>query len=595
MSPAHPGALLLLGVICGRTGRWGEADRHLSLAVDAQPEREDALFWLAQVKRNLGQLQAAIELCERALVVNPENPAVLNELALSYMAVDLPQACEVLRKAIQIDPASSYFHLNMGLALRRMSLLYPARLSLEEALRLNPDLTAAYFELAAVLELLGATKDAIEMLGTAVARQQDNYQLAYLLAIAYSNDGNRDQAESVFRQTLEIEPKSGNAFGFWLQQAGRFDESVGCFEVALKADPIQGAAFYGLAEAKAYRVDDKSLISRATPVLDSLGPNLEEKAYLCYSLAAAYEHEKQFEEAMRHFDMANGFAYQAYNAARSYEHAERKQQTDNEIALYNKEGLEVECQGSSLSVQPIFIVGMVRSGTTLLDQIVSRHSDVESAGEPVFWIQESDVLRRRGVTELSAEELMDLSTRYLAALEPFGRESQRITDKMPLNYGRLGLIHSVFPRAKVIHLRRNPLDTCLSIYTTFFGQGPSFAYKQENIVFNYLEYMRLMEHWRSILPQDKFLEIDYEELVANQEPVVRKVLEFCDLPWQESCLHPGANASAIRTPSVWQARQPVYNSSVQRWRRFGPWLGELAALQGIEHPPTRGKLAPEPI
>jgi hypothetical protein len=175
----------------------------------------------------------------------------------------------------------------------------------------------------------------------------------------------------------------------------------------------------------------------------------------------------------------------------------------------------------------------------------------------------------------------------LAILNGFAGPSERITDKQPLNYELLGLINIVFPKAKIIHIRRNPLDTCLSIYSTHFGGGPNFAYKQENIVFHYREYLRLMEHWRRVLPAEVFFEIDYEELVADKEGVTRQIIDFCGLPWDDACLRHNEKKSMVTTPSRWQARQPVYATSVEKWRHYEPWLGGLLELKDVRHPSPR--------
>ena len=224
---------------------------------------------------------------------------------------------------------------------------------------------------------------------------------------------------------------------------------------------------------------------------------------------------------------------------------------------------------------------MIRSGTTLLDQVLSSHPQISSAGEPVFWMREADRIKRLASERLDGQAVQEIVQRYQAAVETVAGKSDRITDKMPLNYPHVGLILRVFPNAKIIHMRRNPLDTCFSIYTTFLGQGPNFAYNQSNIVFNYLEYLKMMEYWRLTLSPDRFTEVRYETLIEDRAPVLRDLFEFLELPWDDAVLSHEANSSSIRTPSKWQARQPIYRSSLQKWKPYEPWLGELMELGNI--------------
>jgi len=156
--------------------------------------------------------------------------------------------------------------------------------------------------------------------------------------------------------------------------------------------------------------------------------------------------------------------------------------------------------------------------------------------------------------------------------------AQHVTDKMPHNFVHLGLVHLLFPNVKIIHCRRNPVDTCLSIYTTPFPEPLNFGHDPELIVFFYKEYQRLMEHWRKVLPSDRFMEVDYEDLITDRENTTRKLVQFCGLEWEDSFLHHEKNEGAIRTPSWWQARQPVYSSSMGRWKNYEPWLGEFKKL-----------------
>jgi hypothetical protein len=230
------------------------------------------------------------------------------------------------------------------------------------------------------------------------------------------------------------------------------------------------------------------------------------------------------------------------------------------------------------SDMPILVVGMIRSGTTLLEQIISNHPDVAAAGELTYLTRRATSVFNVETGGIDPNEATLYAKGYLDLLGGIGNGTRHVTDKLPNNFLVLGLIHMLLPNARIIHCRRHPLDTCISIYTTPFDDPINFAHDRDSIVYFYKGYQVLMEHWRSVIPQNRLLEIDYEDLVMDGEPVIRKVLDFCGLDWSNSCLHHEENTGAIRTPSWWQARQPIYSSSVGRWRNYEPWLGSLREL-----------------
>jgi hypothetical protein len=221
---------------------------------------------------------------------------------------------------------------------------------------------------------------------------------------------------------------------------------------------------------------------------------------------------------------------------------------------------------------------MPRSGTTLVEQIVSNHPLVAAGEELFFW---SNRAASRGVAEataLTSAQGRALAADYISLLRRIGPSAARVTDKQTFNFQQLGLIHLLLPSARIIHCRRDPIDTCLSMYFTLFKGRMPFISDKGDLVFAYRQYSRIMQHWRSVLPADRFLEVDYEKLVADREAVTRRLIAFCGVDWHDSCLRPERNERAVTTASLWQARQPVFTTSVARWRRYEPWLGELRRL-----------------
>jgi hypothetical protein len=221
---------------------------------------------------------------------------------------------------------------------------------------------------------------------------------------------------------------------------------------------------------------------------------------------------------------------------------------------------------------------MPRSGTTLVEQIVSNHPEVGAGSELHFWNERGAAWHRSDAPGTETPFLAKAAADYLGVLRAIAPTPARVTDKMPFNFLWAGLIHMAFPRAIIIHCRRAAVDTALSIRQTHFHPSLAFPTGGEELVMYFRCYQRLIDHWRSLLPADRFIEVDYEELTRTPEPVIRRIIAGCGLAWHDACLRPESNPRAVRTPSKWQARQPIYRNSVARWRRYEPWLGPLRAL-----------------
>ncbi|MFZ0816201.1 MAG: sulfotransferase, partial [Candidatus Sulfotelmatobacter sp.] len=291
--------------------------------------------------------------------------------------------------------------------------------------------------------------------------------------------------------------------------------------------------------------------------------------------------------AMQHCDAADavrrGFA--------PFDSAAFSIEIDRLIARCTPEWIARASELGSSDATPILIIGMPRSGTTLVEQIVSMHPEVGAGGELHFWNQRGvEWHRSRAVGRENAfvstenrlsEFLAKAAAEYLGLLRAIAPKAARITDKMPFNFLWAGLIHLAFPRATIIHCRRAAVDTALSIHQTHFHPTLALPTGGAELVSYFHGYERLMDHWRSVLPAERFIEVDYEELTRSPEPVIRRIIAACGLAWDDACLRPESNPRAVNTPSKWQTRQPIYRTSVERWRRYEPWLGPLRALVDV--------------
>jgi Sulfotransferase family len=277
---------------------------------------------------------------------------------------------------------------------------------------------------------------------------------------------------------------------------------------------------------------------------------------------------------MQHFDNADAVR----RGSVSFDSAVFSTEIDRLIAYFTPEMIARARELGSSDQTPVLILGMPRSGTTLVEQIVSMHPEVEAGGELHFWNQRGAEWHRSGAAANEKHFLAKAAKDYLGVLRPISPKASRVTDKMPFNFLWAGLIHMALPGATIIHCCRAVVDTALSIHQTHFHPSLTFPTGGNELVAYFRSYERLINHWRSVLPPDRFLEVDYEELTREPEPVIRRIVAACGLEWDDACLRPESNPRAVNTPSKWQARQPIYRTSVERWRRYEPWLGPLRAL-----------------
>lgn len=552
--------------------RGEEARAAFSRLLSLDPDCHEALTWMAVLARDPGDMEEALGYAQRAVELRPEDAAGYGALGSGYLAAQRPDAAiAAFGQAVELTPDAAEHRHNLALAYLMAHRHGEAIAQLREAIRLAPHHPQSYLQLASAYSQFGMAGQAIECLSEGLRHLPDCPPLHSALAGAYSSLRNEAAAERHHRRALELSPESRSGYGAWLLNQGRFDESNAVFEAMLREGTDTAYALYGLMQAR--KTADEGFVARMESLLHEGRQKPRSEMYLRYALGKAEEGHGRYGEAMAHFDAANRGAEAIYHGGRPTDPARFAREHEEVRVLY-----ESMPQESGSTESPIFIIGMIRSGTTLLDQILSSHPQVASGGELRFWMEETQRLVRRD-SPPDSEDLRTLAEEYAGYARLLAGSEPRFTDKMPLNFTVAGVIHRAMPNARFLHIRRHPIDTCLSIWTTFFGQGPLFAYDKANIVAYYRQYRRTMATWREALPSDRLTELEYEDLIADPEPTIRRVVEFCGLPWDDACLHHDQNASAIYTPSRWQARQPIYRTSVKRWRRYEPWLGEFAELE----------------
>ena len=504
---------------------------------------------------------------------------VLNELGVVYLWMAKPsEALPPLNRAMALQPRVARHHYNLGLALEQLSRDRDALAAFRRAVMLDPSNADAQEKVGNQLTNLGREAEATEAFRRAAAASPDSALGLMCGAKVLLADGRLVEAEASLRAAILREPSKGEAFrylGAVLREQGRFDEAVEVLEQATDAQPGLATAYFDLTHSKRVTAEDELLVEQMQTLLTRDGITELYEAMLHFALGKAFDDLGDYARAIRHFDAGN----QRSRGATVFDRAGFGAGVTRLIDTFDHAFFARHASLGASSEMPILIVGMPRSGTTLLEQIISRHNDVGAGGELRYWSERAGKFAQAGAAGLTSAFIDPAAADYLAELGRLAPGKARVVDKLPGNFLWLGLIHLALPNARILHSRRHRVDTCLSNYFTHFSGPMDYAYERGDLVYYYRQYERLMAHWRSVLPADRFLDVDYEALVADPEPTARAILGFCSLEWDEACLQPEANQRAvIKTASMWQARQPVYRTSVERWRRYEPWLGELRGL-----------------
>jgi tetratricopeptide (TPR) repeat protein len=568
-------------VCCGTL--QSTAKRSGAIPTASTPTAESVLRSAEHLLRAGEYEQALGPLVEGARLL-PRNAALLSDLGKAYLfAQRLPEAIKWLRRAIDLQPTRAHSHFNLGLAMEQSGDFTKAFESYRRAVALDPQLAEAHGRMADILRRGARRDEAATAYCRAFAASPKTTFGRLCEAKAMVALDRAGEAENRLKLLLAREESTGEPsrwraeahllLGHVMSNSGRFDEAAEHFERSLALAPGQPTAYQGLVSSRRLTEADRPLLSRIITRLEAGDTTDHQRMTLHFAAGKALDDLKDYACAMQHFEAANRIR----QTLSSFDGRRFQGRVDRMMERFTSDLFTRHAKMAGGDETPVLIVGMPRSGTTLVERIVSSHPRVAGGGELVYW-------NRLGVAwgdapiEKLAENAERIRAGYLAVLRGIGPGALRVTDKMPFNFLWIGLVHLLWPNARIIHCRRNPIDTCLSIYVTQFNENFGFASERGDLVFYYRQYLRLMDHWRSVLPSTRLLELDYEDATAAPEETARRLLEFCGLSWDEACLRPERNDGAVRTASVWQARQPIYRSSVERWRNYEPWLGELRTL-----------------
>jgi tetratricopeptide (TPR) repeat protein len=523
------------------------------------------------------------------------------------------QAIAHFERAITIQPGYADAHFVLANILQSLDRLTEAMMHYGKVLAVQPRNYAAHNNLATVLQKLGRFDDAIKLYQHALTINPDYADAYYNLGTAFlALDRNEDAIEECER-ALRLDPSKAlahNNIGVALQALGRIEDAGQAYERALQLAPREAAVHLNLAYLRRFKAGEPRLMALENLAEESAMLDAGSQVSLHFALGKAFSDLGQHERSFRHLREGNALK----RAQLKYDEKEMLSLLERIRAAFTPELMEQKSGGGCHSDVPVFVVGMPRSGTTLVEQILASHSKVHGAGEIESFYQAMVKYRcRNGINRIAAEfpdfvsamspdALRDLGSDYIELTKSAApATAERVVNKLPLNFKYVGLIHLALPDARIIHVRRDPVDTCFSCFSLLFTGEQSFAYDLRELGRYYRSYAALMAHWRSVLPPGVMIEVQYEDLVADLEGQARTIIDHCGIPWEDACLAFHKTDRPVKTASSVQVREPVYRTSIGRWRPYETFLQPLiqalnaGALEDAGAPQTGASICRTPV
>jgi tetratricopeptide (TPR) repeat protein len=547
-----------------------------------------------------GQIGDAVAQYERVLAIQPDYADCHNNLGVALVALGrIDDAVAHYQLALVLKPNHADAHGNLGTALAAQGRMADALFHGERALLLNPDHPGLHYNLGLALATQGKTGAAVAHYQRALVLKPDYADAHNNLGNALEAQGNSDDAIAHYQRAIAINPshaEAHNNLGNSFRERGRFQDAMAHYGRVIAIHPDRAEAHFHRAEIKTFHRGDTDLAAlEALARRDDLPAD---KALLIhFALAKALEDSGDYPQAFEHLRQGNHLKrrqidYDEAAVARNFERIS----TIFDRCLFDR------FQGAGdPSSAPIFVLGMPRSGSTLIEQILASHPQIHAAGEltdletavrTVLHAGEQKVPYPECVPALDGDTLRRMAQVYLARLPALGDRKVRIVDKLPSNFLNVGLIRLILPNARIIHTARNPIDTCVSCYSKLFTSGQYFSYDLRELGRYYRRYRELMTHWRSVLAPGAILDVAYEDVVGDLEGQARRLIAYCGLPWDDACLSFHQTSRPVKTASAVQVRKPLFHSSLQRWRRYEAGLAPLLQELGdIIRPQARSVAA----
>jgi tetratricopeptide (TPR) repeat protein len=619
--PDNPDALYMAAVCCRYTHDFESALGHIGNLKTISPEHGRAHQEEAHTYRDMGRPDDALLAYSRACRINPALIAswrgqleILRRKGLEQQAAQVTAQLEALRalpqpllavldlvsqrKLIKAEELCRQFlqkvpHHVEGMRLladigARLGVLDDAEFLLQSALKFEPDNKRVRIDYIQALRKRQKFAAALEQARLLLDTAPDNPQFKSLFAIESMQTGDYETALSTFDEILEqlpADPVTLTSKGHAHKTCGDYEDAVNAYQAAISSTPHHGEAYYSLANLKVYSFSDAEIEEMHAQEHNSNLSHMD-RVHLNFALGKAYEDKGDFATSFRYYEQGNRLK----KFQTTYKAEQMTQDLKAQRDICTAELFQRRSGCGHDAPDPIFIVGLPRAGSTLLEQILSSHSQVDGTLELPNILSLSQRLRRRARQEGTTEYPGILNELSDEELDAFGREfidDTRIhrqgaaffIDKMPNNFRHIGLIHLILPNAKIIDARRHPMACCFSGYKQLFAEGQEFTYDLSDSGQYYRDYVELMDHWDAVLP-GKVLRVQYEDVVSDTPAQVRRILDYCGLPYEDACVDFYETKRSVRTPSSEQVRQPIYTSGLDQWRNFEPWLDPLKSALG---------------
>ncbi|MEQ9490025.1 MAG: tetratricopeptide repeat protein [Alphaproteobacteria bacterium] len=591
--PAYPEALNNLGNVLAEKGAYEDATAQYITALKLRPGYADAMANLGNALTRLGRNDEAIDSCRAALAINPKMTKALINLGNALQEKgDLEQAQESYRQASEIDGKNALAFVNLGKVAQIRERFNAAVAAFQQACDLDPK-TSTLCALAQSMVGARRSPEAESLLRDALRDRPKEAELIAALGVVLVDQSRMEEGIAAYREALSIDPglsEAHNNLGTALIESGRLDEATACFRDAVRVNPNNASAHRHLALSRKFTDRDDDVIAmedawRRDDLTEA------QQMLLGFGLGKIYDDMRRPDDAFPYFAKANAIRRKSL----TYSIETEKENFERIAKVFDRDVLDRYRGAGADGTGQIFIVGMPRSGTTLVEQILSSHPQVFGAGEVLdldetierHFAVASDRNFAAAYRDPPREAFAAAGTDYIDAMRARAPDYDCFTNKMPANFIYLGLIALMLPGAKIVHCRRDPVDTCLSIFMRLFSTGQFFGYDQRELGRYYRLYRALMAHWSTVMP-DRIHDIVYEDLVAEPETHTRALVGHCGLTWNDACLDFHTNKRTVKTASVAQVRQPIYKDSVQAWRRYEHHLQPLLDALGDAAGPDNG-------